>query len=67
MATTKGKERAHDDISEVVRQYLTRGTIEPKTTTIRNTSKEGLSTYRDVDDESLELLELLEEDVGLSV
>ena len=67
MATTKGKERAYDDVFKVVRRYLTRGTIEPKTTTIWNTPKEGPSTYRDVDDESSELLELLKEDVGLSV
>ena len=67
MATIKGKERAHDDTSKAVRQYLTRGTIEPETTTIRNTPEEGLSTYRDVDNESLELSELLEEDVGLNV
>ncbi len=35
--------------------------------TIWNTPKEDLSTYQDVNDKSLELLGLLEEDVGLSV
>ncbi len=67
MATTKGKERAHDDASKAVRRYPTRGTTEPETTTIRNTPEEGPSTHRDVDDESSELSELSEEDVGLSV
>ena len=68
MATIKGKEKAHNnEASQGGRRYPTRGTTEPETTTIRNTPEEGPSTHRDDDDKSLELLELLEEDVNLSV
>jgi hypothetical protein len=67
MPTAKGKGKAHDDASSTERRYPTRGTTEPETLTIRTTPEKGPSTHRRIDDDSLELSELSEEDVGLSV
>ena len=55
MATTKKKERTHVDTSSVGRRYLTRGTTEPETLTLRTASDEGPSTRQHDDDESSQL------------